>query len=271
MRERGTANSAGPRIAELDSLESVDVLKIGHEVATDDDAPTIEVDTEGMHDDVLAAASEESSEPSIADTPIGRSSSQKDVSQSPGMFDFDELEKSFGDDGDDDVESDAGEMPNLSDSEDEEPVPMWKHLGRPEPIEKSWDDIVQSMIGLWENRKPAPPPTETEAAAVDEFIMKELGALRPSTVVMHGWMGIMSPAMRQIVEAAEIEYKIMVMAGTGLSIDEAKTAKEELRDVGVVGREGPRVKAPTSRPPARRVGMRRDRLARGVTVDSGGR
>ena len=145
--------SQGPLIAEIDSLESVSMPDGGEEVAEEDFPPVVGHGAKQMQD----RGESESSKDDHTPTRVG---SFRDVSDSPGIFDFDELdnsaeiiidfdelEKSPEDENDDDAESDVGEVPNLSDSEDEEPVPMWKHLGRPEPIERSWDDIVQSMIG----------------------------------------------------------------------------------------------------------------------------
>ena len=71
----------------------------------------------------------------------------------------------------------------------------------------------------------------------------------------------MSPAMTTLVENAIIDHKIMC----SINIEEVPVT---LRDVDAMGRDGKPSK-PTGKPPARRIGARRYRLARGVTVDSG--
>ena len=71
---------------------------------------------------------------------------------------------------------------------------------------------------------------------------------------------MMSPAMKRIVELAAIDHKM----SCSINIDD-NVPTLCLDAMGQSGRAG----QPKGRPPARQIGARRYRLARGVTVDSG--
>ena len=95
--------------------------------------------------------------------------------------------------------------------------------------------------------------------------MEQLGKVSTTSVMMTSWMDLMSPAMEAIWEEATVAQSLVDAAGI-----DGPTHKCEVRDISVMGHETKDVGSVAKRPAAsRRIGTRRMRLARGLTVDSG--
>ena len=163
------------------------------------------------------------------------------------------------------------------------------YVHRPETsavFKKDWVGTVQDIIEMWERMRAdtgdwrvpdidemsvdagEETPEVSDIQIVDElsdddilseqFQQLHLGPVCETSTMMQGWHGIMSEAMQATWQDAVTRYELMEI----LNVEK----RAELRPLDALGSESRNRGKPMA---ARKIGGKRYRLSRGVTVDSG--
>jgi hypothetical protein len=198
----------------------------------------------------------DSLEPEVNEVPCTPSKvSLVSADSSPGIFDFELME-----------EQSARIALNPADDIDGVDASP-RH---PPQIFRYWDRIVGDRIKQFENWKVPDPDEDTdmedepeyEPTEGDRFIRAHMGPVCATAVMMNGWFGVMTWAMQNVWQEAVYENEMID------HVDIVELEPEEERAIDAVEPTATKTDRPILAA-SRKIGGRRYRLSRGVTVDSG--